>query len=210
MKLFMKYFKYLNVYHIYKEFFYLNQRYKSLVVNRNFSIQINITTMSKLNFDIYHKNMIKSNKYRMIYDYIQLETLIFDNIDTKYLNNILKYLIYLPKLYSLIFSLIDYIQNPSILFHHIEIKIFPIEYLIINNRFSIDSLYDIFLCLLKLFYLSIDCLVGSNDPEFDRDPIVLEYLKYISIKVDNIHFNIFKKLIICFFGSVEVLHFFNT
>ncbi|CAF1393572.1 unnamed protein product [Rotaria sp. Silwood1] len=123
MKLFMKYFKYLNVYHIYKEFFYLNQRYKSLVVNRNFSIQINITTMSKLNFDIYHKNMIKSNKYRMIYDYIQLETLIFDNIDTKYLNNILKYLIYLPKLYSLIFSLIDYIQNPSILFHHIEIKI---------------------------------------------------------------------------------------
>ncbi|CAF1079003.1 unnamed protein product [Rotaria sp. Silwood1] len=152
MKLFMKYFKYLNVYHIYKEFFYLNQRYKSLVVNRNFSIQINITTMSKLNFDIYHENMIQSNKYRMIYDYIQLETLIFDNIDTKYLNNILKYLIYLPKLYSLIFSLIDYIQDPNILFHHI-------------------------------FRLS--------------------KLKYF----DNIHFNIFKKLIICFFGSVEVLHF---
>ncbi|CAF4622398.1 unnamed protein product, partial [Rotaria sp. Silwood2] len=245
-------FQYLDVYHIYEGFFYLNQRFKSLVINRNLLIQINITTMSKLNFNLYHKNMIKPNKYRINYfrlsnpftvdiifsppriicDYIQLETLIFDNIDSKYLNNILKHLVYLPKLHSLVFSLVDYVQDLDILFHHIfrlsklkyckiiyqtkydqqpiaiyltEFTLSPIEYLVINNRFSIDSLSDIFLCLPKLRYLSIDCLVGSTDLDIDQDPIALEYLKYVSIKVDHIHFNLFEKLIKYFFRCVEVL-----
>ncbi|CAF4356387.1 unnamed protein product, partial [Rotaria magnacalcarata] len=67
----------------------------------------------------YHNNVIKPKKYRINYmrlsnpftvdlifspphticDYIQLETLIFDNIDTKYLVNILKHLSFSPKLH---------------------------------------------------------------------------------------------------------------
>ncbi|CAF4723360.1 unnamed protein product, partial [Rotaria sp. Silwood2] len=165
----------------------------------------------KIKFYLYRLNYLRlSNPFIVniifsliciICDYIQLETLIFDNIDSKYLNNILKHLVYLPKLHSLVFSLVDYVQDPNILFHHIfrlsklkyckiiyqtkydqqpiaiyltEFTINPIEYLVINNRFSIDSLSDIFLCLPKLRYLSIDCLVGSTDLDIDQDPIALE------------------------------------
>ncbi|CAF3606610.1 unnamed protein product, partial [Rotaria sp. Silwood2] len=49
-------FQYLDVYHVYEGFFYLNQRFQNLVVNRNFFIQINITTTSKSNLDLYHNN----------------------------------------------------------------------------------------------------------------------------------------------------------
>ena len=95
--------------------------------------------MSKSNFELYHKNMIKPNKHRInllrlsnpftvdiifsppriICDYIQLERLILDNIDAKYLNNILKHSILLLKLHSLVVTPADYVQDPSILFIYI-------------------------------------------------------------------------------------------
>ncbi|CAF1630729.1 unnamed protein product [Rotaria magnacalcarata] len=104
-------FQYLDVYHAYEGFFNLNRRFTNLVIHRNLAIQINVTTMSKSNIDDYHNNVIKPKKYRINYmrlsnpftvdlifspphticDYIQLKTLIFDNIDTKYLVNILKH-----------------------------------------------------------------------------------------------------------------------
>ncbi|CAF5022235.1 unnamed protein product [Rotaria sp. Silwood1] len=61
----------------------------------------------------------------------------------------------------------------------------PNEYFVFNNRFSIDS--------------------GSNYQNIDQDSITLEYFKYVSIKVDNIYFNLFQKLIKHFFGCVAVL-----
>ena len=208
--------------------------------------------MSKSNLDLYNKNMILPNKHRINYlrisnpftvdiifsppriicDFIQLETLIFDNIDAKYLNNILKHLYYLPKFHLLSLNFVDYVEDPRTLFHQIfrlpklksckltyktkndqqpmpiyltEFTHSPIEYFEINNRFSIDSLGDILLCLPKLRYLTIDCLVGHNNPYIEEEPIALEYLKYVSIKFDNLRFYFFKELIKQFFGSVEVL-----
>ncbi|CAF1183921.1 unnamed protein product, partial [Rotaria sordida] len=247
-------FQYLDVYHVYEAFFYLNQRFQNLVINRNFLIQINIPTMSKSNFDLYHKNMIKPNKYRINYIrlsnsftvdmifsppriicyYIQLETFIFDNIiDIKYLENIFKHLSFLPKLHSLVLSLIDHVQNPALLFHHIfrlsklkyckityitrydqklmpidmnHIVHSPIECLIINNRFSIDLLYQILPSLPKLLYLSIDCLNGSNYSYINQTPITLKYLKTLSINVDHVNFNLFQQLFKYCFSSLEVLH----
>ncbi|CAF1067829.1 unnamed protein product [Rotaria sordida] len=132
-------FEYLDVYDVYHGFFYLNNRFKNLLINFNIPFQINLSTISKSDFELYNKNVIKPNKYRInilrlsnpftvdiifsppriICDFIQLEKLIFDNMNSKYLNNILKHLIHLPKLHSLILSPIDYIQDPSILFLHI-------------------------------------------------------------------------------------------
>ncbi|CAF1365829.1 unnamed protein product [Rotaria sordida] len=246
-------FQYLDVYHIYEGFFYLNQRFQNIIVNTNLLIQINVSTMSKSNFELYHKNMIEPNKHRINYlrlsnpftidiiffpariicDYIQLERLILDNIDAKYLNSILKHLAFLPKLDSLVLTPIDYVQDTSIFFISIfslpklksciltyrtkydeqpmpiymtDFKDSPIEYFLINNRFSIESLNDIFFCLPKLRYLSIDCLVGCDDPDIDEDPIVSKYLNNVSIKVDSIDFNLLQKLIKRFFYNTEILH----
>ncbi|CAF1339664.1 unnamed protein product [Rotaria sordida] len=246
-------FQYLDVYHIYEGFFYLNQRFQNIIVNTNLLIQINVSTMSKSNFELYHKNMIEPNKHRINYlrlsnpftidiiffpariicDYIQLERLILDNIDTKYLNSILKHLAFLPKLDSLVLTPIDYVQDTSIFFISIfslpklksciltyrtkydeqpmpiymtDFKDSPIEYFLINNRFSIESLNDIFFCLPKLRYLSIDCLVGCDDPDIDEDPIVSKYLNNVSIKLDSIDFNLLQKLIKRFFYNTEILH----
>jgi hypothetical protein len=129
-------FDYLNPYDIYQGFFYLNNRFRNLLINSNFPIQINISTMSKSNFELYHKNMIKPNKHRInilhlsnpftvdiifsppriICEFIQLETLILDNIDARYLHNILKHLTVLPKLQSLVLTPTDYVEDPRILF----------------------------------------------------------------------------------------------
>ena len=86
--------------------------------------------MSKSNFERYYKNIILPNKHRInflrlsnpftvdivfsppriISQFIQLETLILDNINEKYFNNISTDLIFLPKLHSLILNFADYIQ----------------------------------------------------------------------------------------------------
>jgi hypothetical protein len=118
-------------------------------------LQVNVPTMSKSNFENFHKDIILPNKHRINYlrlsnpftvdiifsppslicDYIQLEKLIFDNINSKYLNNILKHLIHLPKLHSLILSPVDYIQNPSVLFVHI-LRLTKLKYCKITYRIS--------------------------------------------------------------------------
>lgn len=169
---------------------------------------------------------------RSICDFIQLETLIFDNIYSKYLYNILKHLIHLPKLHSLILSPINYIQNSSLLFLHIfrlpklkyckityrikdarglliqfnEYHQSSIEYLIINSRFRYESLKNLLICLPKLRHLSINYLFASNYySEMEFNPIVLKDLKHISFKLGPLHFSEFQMLIKNFFKYVEVL-----
>jgi len=196
--------------------------------------------------------MIKPNKHRInilrlsnpftidlifsppniICDFIQLEKLIFDNIHSKYLNNILKHLIHLPKLHSLILSPVNYIQNPSILFVHIfrltklkfcqityrikdDEEVLPIdfdeyeqssiEYLRINSCFRYESFNKLLICLPKLRHLSINYLIGSNYSDIDFYPIVLKDLKYVSFELHSINFYQFEKLIKNFFNHIEVL-----
>jgi hypothetical protein len=217
-------FEYLDVYHIYHAFFYYNRRFKNLIVNTNLPIQINVSTMSKSNLDLYHTNMILPNRHRINYlrlsnpfsvdiifftpravcDYIQLETLIFDNIDAKHLHDILKHAIRLPKLQSLVLAPVGYVVFPRFLFSAIfclpklksckltyrsqqgyeggsidmtDFTLSPIEYFEINNPFSFDSLNDILRCLPKLRHLSIGCLVGGDYADLGQRPVFLKYLK---------------------------------
>ncbi len=92
-------------------------------------IQINISTISKSNFEHYHKNIITPNSHRrnilrlsntftvdivfsssrIILKFRQFKTLIIDNIKATYLNNILNHLISLLKLYSLVLTFAEYI-----------------------------------------------------------------------------------------------------
>ncbi|CAF5140507.1 unnamed protein product, partial [Rotaria sp. Silwood1] len=87
--------------------------------------------MSKSNFESYKKNIVTPNRQRInifrlsnqfiaenifsspniILRFINLEILILENIDAKYLDKIINYLIDLPKFHSLNLSIVDYIQT---------------------------------------------------------------------------------------------------
>jgi len=167
---------------------------------------------------------------RRISYFIQLETLVLDNIDIKNVDIILKHSISLPKLHSLILSIANYVQWPTHLFPQIfrlaKLKyckityetrsdlessfivakeISSIEHLILNTRFRIDSLYNLLYSLPKLRHLSIDYLIGSDHPEMGLTPDGLEYLKHVSLTFDYIDFDRIKKLIKKFFYHIEVL-----
>ncbi|CAF1263644.1 unnamed protein product [Rotaria sp. Silwood1] len=111
--------------------FNLNKRFNNFLNDSNFLIKINILPMSKSNFESYKKNIVTPNRQRInifrlsnqfiaenifsspniILRFINLEILILENIDAKYLDKIINYLIDLPKFHSLNLSIVDYIQT---------------------------------------------------------------------------------------------------
>ncbi|CAM4969866.1 unnamed protein product [Rotaria socialis] len=140
----------------------------------------------------------------------------------------------LPKLYSLSISIIDCIESLDILFVDLfnlstlkycklkyetktyEISSFlnviksnssPIEYLIINGRFPFIALNNLLCCLPQLHYLSINCLadsvgyIGRNK----LSPIQLNYLKYVSLKLDCIRFYQVEEIFKNFFHYIHTL-----
>ncbi|CAF4165572.1 unnamed protein product, partial [Rotaria sordida] len=51
-------FEYLDSYDIYKGFYNLNKRFQNLAINSNVLTKINISTISKSNFEDYYRNRI--------------------------------------------------------------------------------------------------------------------------------------------------------
>ncbi|CAF4296253.1 unnamed protein product, partial [Adineta steineri] len=113
-------FEYFDFDYIYEIFSNLNQRFVNLIINSNLPIKINISSISKPNFERYYTNIIIPYRHRIkslritnifavniilspqdnISKLTRLETLILTNISSSYLRN-LQYLINLPKLSSL-------------------------------------------------------------------------------------------------------------
>jgi hypothetical protein len=132
-------FEYLDIYHVYNAFYNLNKRLKKLISYSNLPIQINISTMSKTNFQRYYQKIIIPNKHRiaklrlshsfavdivlspprLIAQFDRLEILVLENINEKSWKNISTALLLLPKLYSLVLHFAEYIQCPGILFIYI-------------------------------------------------------------------------------------------
>jgi hypothetical protein len=82
----------------------------------------------------------------------------------------------------------------------------PIEHLVMNCRFPINSFSSLLCCLPELRRLSIDCLIESNPTDIKFCPILLKHLKYLSLNLDTIGFNGFELLVKHYFRSIEVLH----
>ncbi len=120
---------------IYHGFFDLDNRFTNLLINLQIPFQIDLSKISKSQFDLYNENIFQRNKHRikilrlsnpftideifspirLICHLIKLEKLILDHIHSKYLHQILKHLIHLSQLHSLILSPIDSISNPNVL-----------------------------------------------------------------------------------------------
>ncbi|CAF4860429.1 unnamed protein product [Rotaria sp. Silwood1] len=198
MKRFMKY---MDIYHVYEGFFNLNTRFQNLLIHSNVPIHISISTMSKSNFEC-----------------------------AQSLNNVADHLIILPKLHSLTINNIGYIQNSTLYYIRIlrlpklkycKIKfeskddvellpkstdIFsPIECLVINHYFRLQSLNNLLSYLQQLRHLSINYLNGFDLQHIEFYPIVLKNLKYISLELDLVSFDQLEKFIKNFFYYVEVL-----
>ncbi|CAF0923577.1 unnamed protein product [Rotaria sordida] len=151
-------FEYLDIHHVHKGFFNFNKRFKNLLNNSNLLTKINISTISKSDFDYYYRNIIIRNREHInllrlsnpfttdiifsptniILKFISLETLILDNTYVKYLNKIFDYLLDLPKFHSLTISFIDYIESLDIfiqIFRLSKLEYCKIIYKIKNNHY---------------------------------------------------------------------------
>jgi hypothetical protein len=199
----------MDTYYVYDGFFNLNKRFHSLIMNSNLPIQINIPTMSKFNFDRYHKDLIRPNKHRINYlhlsnpfsvdivfspprlisKFLQLETLILDKINPKYFNNILDYLITLPQLQSLTINPIDCISNSTLFYTRIlrlpKLKYCKIEFESKDDLEQLPPATDIF--------SPIEYLVIQNRFRFQSFNNLLSYLPqlhHLTINyLDGLDFN---------------------
>ncbi len=245
-------FDYLDIYSVHEAFFNLNKRFRNLFLYSNLPIQVNISTMSKSAFEHYHKNIIIPNKHRINYlrlsnpftvdivfsppritsKFLQLERLVLDHVNGKYLYNILKHAILLPRLHSLVVNLADYMDDlsrlflsilrlpklkfctiayqtkvqgyPSLLFSD-ECEQSPIEHLIIDSGFRFNFLNDLFFRLPKLRHLTMNNLAQSLSSDLVPFPTALKHLKYISLRIFGVDFNQFKQLMKNNGHYVEVL-----
>ncbi|CAF4929017.1 unnamed protein product, partial [Rotaria sp. Silwood1] len=198
-------FEYLDPYDIYKGFYNLSKRFQNLTINSNFLTKINISTISKLNFEDYYQNIIIPNRHRIkllrLTNSFMVDIIFFT---TTYFTKVFRYLIKLSKLHSLTISLIGYNQSLDVIFSNIfhlqklkyckieyEIKnledkpvqlyfthrdFSPIECLIINGRFPFHRFSNLLWHLPQLQHLSINCLV-----QFD-DYVKQEKLPHIELK----------------------------
>ncbi|CAF3637957.1 unnamed protein product [Rotaria socialis] len=254
MKFFFEIFEYLDTYHAYKGFYYLNKRFENLFTNSNHPTKIEFSTMSRSNFKNYYIDIILPHRYQIkllhlsnpfsvnaifsppniISEFSCLETLILDNLESKYLDEILNYLTFLPKFHSFTISFANPIECLSHLFTKIvslsKLKYFKmtyqtkddcilsihfpendrssIEYLIINGHFLFKSLNNLFRCFPQLHHLSMDSMVTfhSNNMNEELPLIELKHLTYVSFKFEHIiNFYDFEKIIKKFFYYVETL-----
>ncbi|CAF4235294.1 unnamed protein product, partial [Rotaria sordida] len=132
-------FEFLDVYHMYTAFFNLNIRFQNLLTDSNLSIKINLSLMSRSTFEHQYKHIIRLNKHRisslrlsnlftidMIFSpirivskFIRLKTLHINNIQSKYVEKLLKYLACLSYLSSLIIIVVDCVENKNKLYRRI-------------------------------------------------------------------------------------------
>ncbi|CAF0997453.1 unnamed protein product [Adineta steineri] len=211
-------FEYFDIQYIYETFSNLNQRFANLIINSNLPIKINISSMSKPNFERYYKDIIIPYRQRIkslritnifaadiiltsqdnISKLTRLETLILTNVSSSYLRN-LQYLIYLPKLSSLTIIRDAYSNTDQA---EVYQKIFQLPFLkyfnVLFGRFSTPVVSSLPVATNR--YSLIEHLVIKNYIELDTLYVILSYVPQIrhlsipfllrSVKRQNITFSI--------------------
>lgn len=130
-ELFLEIFQYLDMLDIHKGFFNLNTYLQNILFDSTFLWRVNISLMSKSNFEQLNRQLLIPNRHRIqtlnisnpcfadsifspvtvVKCFEQLETLIFNNVKPKYFPNILRRLAYLRNLSKLIIISKIYLEN---------------------------------------------------------------------------------------------------
>lgn len=244
-------FEYLDFFQIYQAFFDLNRRFEKLLIVFNLPININISSISKSVFQCYYTNIILPHQHQIsslritnflsfdldisphhiLSTFIQLKTLILENIQSKYLDNILKDITSLFNLSTLVIIPIDDVENAN---HHLlqilhlptlkycklsfvsnqkKLNLLPfatnqyssIEQLVIKHEIHLDNLYRLLSYVPQLRRLSLYNLYENRLSQFDHS-IVLKYLTHLFLDITDLDFNRFELLIKHSFCSLQVLH----
>jgi hypothetical protein len=208
--------------------------------------------MSKSTFQRYYRHIIIRNKHRInslhlsniftadllfsppliIKKFICLETLILDNIESTYFEDILLYhLASVFTLRSLVVVLTDQISSKNTFYRSIfrlpvlkycklsfearpqstSIRIAtyessPIEHLIIYNDANLDELGPVLSYVPQLRRLSWHKLSGLGDKQAGVERIPLKHLTHVSLELQHTNFDQFEPMIINLFYQLEVLH----
>ena len=124
-------FEFLDYFHVYKAFFNLNSRFQNLLTNSNLPIKIDLSSLSKSDLKRYNADLIEANVDRIgtfrisdpfMYDFAlssfgkifevgRVEMLILNNIESEYLEPLLKQLPSLPILSSLVIISSDHVPK---------------------------------------------------------------------------------------------------
>ncbi|CAF4495990.1 unnamed protein product [Rotaria sp. Silwood2] len=242
-------FEYLDVYDIYKGFYNLNKRFQNLAINSNILAKINISTISKSNFEDYYYNIIIPNQSQinflrlsnpfvtknffsqphLILNFIRLQTIILDNVRDRNFHKFFDYLKCLTTLHAITISFVEYMPSLDTIFSQIfrlstlkyckieyqqlsfidfiNYESSSIEYLIINSHLPFSALHNLLCCLPKLQHLSIGYLdkIEYYKQSNKLSSIQLKYLKHVSLKLDDVHFDEFEKIIKEFFRHIQIL-----
>ncbi len=246
-EIFYEIFEYLDFYYIYKAFSNLNQRFQNLLNDSKLPINVDSSPISKSNFQDYFKYIIVPNMHRIrslrlsflfsmnmrnVSKFTRLETLVLDDFESSYLND-LHYLNTLPRLFSLVIFNDDYVYDQDEVYHQIfhlsalkycKISLgekerpvsnslsfatknaySPIEHLVIDNIIHIDLLYAILSYVPQLHRLSIDTLFNSNEKRNDTSPHVFNHFTHIFIRFCRLTFDNFELLARNIFKNLVVL-----
>jgi hypothetical protein len=162
--------------------------------------------------------------------FTRLETLIFDNIKSKYLVNILHHLSSLPNLSSLIIIPIGLSQNRNDIYYNIfrlpalkycKLSLTerfgsnplpistnitsPIEHLVINHHIDLEHLNAILSYVPQLHRLTCHSLDGLYGNQSDTFSVVLNNLTHVSLNMINMSFVQFESMIRNLFNYLQVL-----
>jgi hypothetical protein len=245
-------FEFLDFYHIYECFSNLNIRFHDLLNYFTLPIKLTILPMSKLTVQHCYTNIIIpyqdqitflrlsnqlifdlfSSPFDIISPIIRLETLILENIESRYLPNLLHDLASLPRLFSLVVIPIDDAENKNNLYRKIfrlpvlkyckvrfnngyilqslpmtnNNEMSPIINLIINGYLFMSEINTLLSYVPQLRRLSCDNLSESINYPMSIKTIALNNLTHVSVKLKRIWFNELEVLIKKCFYHIQVFH----
>jgi hypothetical protein len=244
-------FEFLDYFHVYEAFFNLNIRFHRLVTNSNLPIKINLSSISKSTFNRYNEDIIETNMHRInllrvadvfMYDFAfsiisklsmfdRIETLILDNIESKYLENLFNQLLFLPLLSSLVINSVDKIKNRSTIYRQIvrlpalkycklsfegstddgvlsvsTNEYSSIEHLIITNYIPFEELHNLLSYIPKLRRLSVYSL-SEHWGKTEISARLSNHLTHLSVNGGSVEFDRFEKMVMNVFSTIRVLYF---
>jgi hypothetical protein len=138
-EIFYEIYEYLDFYDISTAFSKLNSRFHNLIDCSTLPIKINISSMSKSTYQLYYTQIIIPYQHRInalritnlfIFDlpssplhllsqFLRLQTLVLENIESRHLENLLIHLLSLPYLFSLMIISIDHLQHTNRFYHQL-------------------------------------------------------------------------------------------
>ncbi|CAF4169110.1 unnamed protein product [Rotaria socialis] len=220
-------FEYLDAYHVYQAFYNLNKRFRNILMLSSFPIKLNTSNISKSSFHNYYEQFIVPSEHRISSMYLsnpyiadlilpasenivlfsQLKTLVIENIDLEYLENMLEHLAALSKLFRSLKRCVLSLNGIGIcdsLPQNVG-TFSSIEYLIIKNEVSLVELVSLLSYVPHLRHLSIGHLCHSYRERYKDFPLFLKDLTHVNLKLQRITFDYFESSIMKFFHHLQVL-----